>query len=74
MSDLVVPSVICIQTQKQLTNLSNIRTLTKSVLTDLRARNFVHDKTSLRARCVHARDRACNLLRPGLQSQSFREL
>ena len=64
MSDLVVPSVICIQTQKQLTNLSNIRTLTKSVLTDLRARNFVHDKTSLRARCVHARHRACNLLRP----------
>ena len=38
------------QTQKQLAKLNNIQVLLKSVLTDLRARNFVHAKTSLRAR------------------------
>ena len=41
--------------------LNNVRILVKSVLIDLRARNFVHAKTSLRARCVHARHRARNL-------------
>ena len=64
MSDLIVPNIICFQTQKQLTTLNNIRVLLKSVLIDLRARNFVHAKTSLRARCVHARHRARNLLSP----------
>ena len=64
MSDLVLSNIICFQTQKQLTTLNNIRVLLKSVLIDLRARNFVHVKTSLRARCVHARHRACNLSRP----------
>ena len=44
--------IICIQTQKQLATLNNFWTLFKSVLTDLRARNFVGAKTSLRARCV----------------------
>ena len=50
MSDLVVLSIICTQTQKQIATLNNIRALIKSVLTDLRARDFVHAKTSLRAR------------------------
>ena len=40
MSDLVVPNIICFQTQKQLTTF--IRVLLKSVLIDLRARDFVH--------------------------------
>ena len=31
---------------------------------DLRAHNFVHVKTSLRARCMHARNRAHNLSSP----------
>ena len=64
MSDLVVPNIICFQTQKQLAALNNIRVLLKSVLIDLRARNFVHAKTSLRASCVHARHRARNLSSP----------
>ena len=50
MSDLVLSNIICFQTQKQLTTLNNIRVLYKSVLIDLRARYFVHAKTSLRAR------------------------
>ena len=50
MSDLVVLSIICTQTQKQIATLNNIRALIKSVLTDLRARDFVHAKTSLHAR------------------------
>ena len=37
---------------------------TKVILIDLRARNFVHAKTSLHARCVHARHRARNLSSP----------
>ena len=49
MSDPVVLSIICTQTQKQLATLNDIRALIKSVLTDLRARDFVHAKTSLRA-------------------------
>ena len=64
MSSLIVPNIICFQTQKQLTSLNNIRVLLKSVLTDLRARNFVRVKTSLRARYVHARHRARNLSSP----------
>ena len=36
--------------KKQLSTLNNIRVLLKSVLIDLRARNFVHAKTSLRER------------------------
>ena len=63
MSSLIVPNIICFQTQKQLTSLNNIRVLLKSVLTDLRARNFVRAKT-LRARYVHARHRARNLSSP----------
>ena len=51
MSDLIVPNIICFQTQKQLPTLSSIGILLKGVLTDLRARNFVHAKTSLRAIC-----------------------
>ena len=42
--------MVCFQTQKQLATLNSIRVLLKSVLIDLRARNFVHAKTSLRAR------------------------
>ena len=66
MSDLVLSNIICFQTQKQLTTLNNIRVLLKSVLIDLRAGNFVHAKTSLRARCVHARHHAHNLSSPAL--------
>ena len=65
MSDRVVPNITCFQTQKQLTTLNNIQVSLKSVLIDLPARNFVHAKTSLRTRCVHARHRARNLLSPG---------
>ena len=43
-------------------------TSTKGVLTDLRARNFVHAKTSLSARCVHVPHRVRNLLIPVIQS------
>ena len=54
MSDLAVPNIICIQTQKQLATLNNFFILLKSVLIDLHARNFMHAKTFLRAHCVHA--------------------
>ena len=64
MSDLFVASTICFQIQKQLATLNNIRVLLKSVLIDLRARNFVHTKTSLHARCVDARHCARNLSSP----------
>ena len=66
MSDLIVPNVICFQTQKRLTTLKNFRVLLNGVLIDLCARNFVHAKTSLRARCMQARQRARNLLSPAL--------
>ena len=49
MSDLVLPNIICFQSQKQLATLNNIRVLLKSVWIDLRARNFVHAKTL----CMH---------------------
>ena len=65
MSDLAVPNIICIQTQKQLATLNNFFILLKSVLIDLHARNFMHAKTSLRACCMHARHRALNLSSPG---------
>ena len=48
-----------------LATLNSIGVLLKGVLIDLHARNFLHAKTSLRARCVHARDRARNLSSPG---------
>ena len=54
MSDLAVPNIICIQTQKQLATLNNFFILLKSVLIDLHARNFMHAKTFLCAHCVHA--------------------
>ena len=63
MSDLIVPNIICFQTQKQLATLNSIGVLLEGVLINLRARNFVHMKTSLRARC--ARNRARNLSSPG---------
>ena len=63
---LVVPNIICFQIRKKLATLNSIRVLFKSILTDLRARNFVHAKTFLRARYVHARDRARNLSSPAL--------
>ena len=44
--------------------LNNVGVLVKSVLIDLRARNVVHAKISLRARCVHARHRVRNLSIP----------
>ena len=50
MPDLIVPNIIYFQTQKKLTTLNNVGVLVKSVLTDLRARNFVHAKIPLRAR------------------------
>ena len=43
----------------------------KSILIDLRARHFVHVKSSLRARCMHARYRAHNLLSPDFQNMQF---
>ena len=49
--------------------LNNVRVLLKSVLIDLRARNFVHAKTSLRARCVHARHRARNFSSPDIPQE-----
>ena len=60
-----VPNIICFQTQKQLAKLNNIRVLLKSVLINLRARNFVHAKTYLRARSVHPCNLARNLSSPG---------
>ena len=44
-----VPNIICFQTQKQLSKLNNIRVLLKSVLNDLRARNFVHARNRARS-------------------------
>ena len=38
--------------------------LLKGVLFDIRTRNFVHARISLRTRCVHARHRARNLSNP----------
>ena len=64
MSDLIVPNIICFQTQKKLTTLNNVGVLVKSVLVDLRARNFVHAKVSLLVLCMHARHRARNLSSP----------
>ena len=61
MSDPIVP---ILQTQKQLATLNNVRVLLKGGLIDLHARNFAHTKTSLRARCMHARHRARNLSSP----------
>ena len=66
MSDLILPNIICFQKQKQLATLNNIRVLLKAVLTDLGACNFVHAKTSFRARCLHTRHRARNLSSPVL--------
>ena len=71
MSDLIVPNIICFKTQKQLATLSNIGILLKGVLIDLRAHNFVHSKTSLRARCVHARHSARNLSNPIQDNKEF---
>ena len=64
MLNLVAPIIICFSTQKQFTTLNNIQVLLKSVFIDLCARNVVHPKTSLPARCMHARHRACNLSSP----------
>lgn len=62
--------LLCFQTQKQLATLNNMmQALLKSVLIDLRTRNFVHAKTSLCARCLHIRHRARNL--SGLVVTSF---
>ena len=74
MADLIVPNIICFHIKKQLATLNNIRVLLKSVLIDSRARNFVHAKTFLCARCVQARHRARNLSSPdkaGLFEGSF---
>ena len=51
---------------KQLNTLNNIRALLKGVLFGSHACNFVHARISLRARCMHARHRARNLLSPDL--------
>ena len=56
-----MPNIIYIQTQKQFATLNNIRGLLKNALIDLRARNFVHVKTSLLERCAHARHRPRSL-------------
>ena len=66
MSDLIVPNIICFQTQKWLTILNNIRVLPKGVLTDLHSCNFVHVITSLRVCCMHTCHCACNLSSPDL--------
>ena len=49
MLDPLVPNIICIETQKQFITLNNIGVLRKIVLTDLRARIFLHKKLL----CVH---------------------
>ena len=64
MSDLLVPYIICFQTQKQLAPSNNALGLLKGDLIDLRARSLVHATTSLRARYVHARHRVRNLSSP----------
>ena len=64
MSDRIVLNITCFQKQKKLNTLNNIAGLLKGVLFDLHARNFVHAKISLRARCVYARLRARNLSSP----------
>ena len=64
MSDLIVPNIICFQTEKQLAALNNIGVLLNGVLIDLRTRNFMHAKTYLRALNMHARLRARNLSSP----------
>ena len=73
MSDLILQNTIYFQTQKRLKTLKNFRVLLNGISIDLRARNFVHAKTSLRARCVYARHRARNLSSPerGQSYQSF---
>ena len=80
MSDPIVSNIICFQTKKWLTTLNNVGVLVKSVLIDLRACNFLHAKTSLRALCVHARHRTRNLSSPrkiwrgmGLSFQNWHE-
>ena len=59
-----MPNVICFQTQKQLAILNSIGVLLKGVSIDLHAPNFMHVKTSLHARCVHACNRVHNLSSP----------
>ena len=49
---------------KKLTTLHRIGVLLKGILIESHVRNFVHAKISLRACCVHARHRACNLSSP----------
>ena len=66
MPDHIVPSIIYFEILKKLITLNNVGVLVKSVLIDLRARNFVHAKISLRTRCVHARHRARNLSSPAM--------
>ena len=61
MSDIIVPNIICFQTQKQLATLNSIGVLLKRVLIDLCAYNFVHAKTSLHAHCMHTRNHMQNL-------------
>ena len=63
MSDFVVLD-ICIQTQKQLAMLNNFWAPLKSVLID----NFVHAKSFLRARCMHAHCHVRNLSSPDCPS------
>ena len=65
MLNLIVQNIICFQTQFP-TISNNILALFKSDLIILRApkSNFVHAKTSLRARYVHNRHRARNLSSP----------
>ena len=65
LKEIIGPTIIWFQTQKQLATL-NIWVLLKTVLTDLHARNFLHAKIFLRARCLHVRHRARDLLRPGV--------
>ena len=50
---------------KILAPLNSTGVLPTGFLNDLCAHNFMDAKTSLRACCVHARNRACNLLSPG---------
>ena len=70
MSDLIVPNLFAFRHKKNPAILNNIQVLLKGVLINLRTRNFVHAKTSLRTRCVHARHRARNLSSPGPFIQS----
>ena len=71
MSDLIVPNINCLSTEKKHNILIKIGIPPKGVLIDFRTRNFMDAITSLRARWVHARHRARNLSSPEINPKQF---